>query len=69
MCCDNCCDCDNCCNCDSLQEFLTNNNYDSMRLYEFLRFFKSYNDPTVHDSSWYTKERLMDLFESLNINL
>jgi hypothetical protein len=72
--------CRDCCTCDchederevneSLQEFLYANNHpDSRKLTEFLTFFKKYNDPLIYDPDWYTHDRLMDLFNSLNVTL
>ena len=71
----NCCTCD-CCEeretadamNETLQEFLDANiNPDAQRLAEFLVFFTKYNDPLVRDKSWYTHERLMDLFTRLQV--
>ena len=76
MCCRDCCTCE--CGGDkdgdnlseSLQEFLdTNKHPDSIRLMEFLKFFKRYHDANVLDREWYTEQRLLDLFEALPVNL
>ena len=54
----------------SLQEIIdTSFNPDIAKLQEFLTFFKNYHDPLIHDPDWYTKERLMDLFNNLPVNL